>query len=236
LSRVVRWIFALAAAFATNANAQVRQPLPDDTAQLWLEAVNLLQGQDTLPFLDTARVRLVAGALQKIRHELPQLADIPAGPDWSFLVLLPTDSARPLFVRRFGATRPTGADSIYWSDPARVVGVPVIDSLNRVFGVARVERPGPLGLGMLCLYFRQPVDVSVVARSYSRVPEVGYAGQQMYSGDGSRITLIPKGRRLHFVLARGGGDCPAGCTESDSYYVTYDTLARSVTLERQSHD
>ena len=155
-------------------------------------------------------------------------------PHWSFLVLLPTDSARPLFVRRFGAPGPAGPDSIYWSDPVRLVGIPAIDSLNRVFDVARVERPGPLGLGMLCLYFRQPVDVSVVARSYSRVPEVGYAGQQMYSGDGSRITLIPKGRRLHFVFARGGGDCPAGCTEWDFYYVTYDTLARSVTLERQT--
>lgn len=64
------------------------------------------------------------------------------------------------------------------------------------------------------------------------MPEVGYAGQQMYSGDGSRITLIPKGRRLHFVFARGGGDCPAGCTEWDFHYVTYDTLARSVTLEK----
>ena len=186
-----------------------------------------------MPFLDTARVRLVAGALQAIRRELRQLADIPTGPDWSFLMLMPTDSARPLFVRRFGASRPTGADSIYWSDPVRNVGVPVIDSLNRVFGVARVERPGPLGLGMLCLYFRQPVDVSVVARSYSRVPEVGYAGQQVYAGDGSRITLIPKGRRMHFVFERGGGDCPAGCTEWDYYYATYDTLARSVSLESE---
>ena len=89
---------------------------------------------------------------------------------------------------------------------------------------------------MLCLYFRLPVDVSVVARSYARVPEVGYAGQQVYAGDGSRITLIPKGRRLHFVFARGGGDCPSGCTEWGFYYATYDTLARSVNLERQSHD
>lgn len=234
LSRIVRWTFVLLAVFSTSAGAQVPHPLPEDTARLRLEAVNLLQGQDTMPFLDTARVRLVVGALRAIRHELPQLADIPAGPDWSYLVLMPTDSARPLFVRRFGAPRPTGADSIYWSDPVRFVGVPAIDSLNRVFDVARVERPGPLGLGMLCLYFRQPVDVSVVARSYSHVPEVDYAGQQVYSGDGSRITLIPKGRLLHFVFARGGGDCPAGCTESEHYYVTYDTLARSVILERQT--
>jgi hypothetical protein len=233
LSRIVRWIFVLLAALATSAGAQVRRPLPDDSARLRLEAINLLRNHDTMAFLDTARVRLVAGALRAIRRELPQLADIPAGPDWSFLVLMPVDSARPLFVRRVGVPHPTGPDSAYWSDPVRLVGIPAIDSLNRVFDVARVERPGPLGSGMLCLYFRQPVDVSVVARSYSRVPEVSYAGQQVYSGDGSRITLIPEARRLRFVFARGGGDCPAGCTEWDYYYVTYDTVARSVTLERQ---
>lgn len=95
LSCIVRWTFVLLVALATSAGAQVRQPLPDDTAQLWIEAVNLLQDKDTMPFLDTARVRLVAGALRAIRRELPQLADIPAGPDWSYLVLMPTDSARP---------------------------------------------------------------------------------------------------------------------------------------------
>ena len=179
--------------------------MPEDTARLRLEVVNLLQGQDTMPFLDTARVRLVAGALQTIRRKLPQLADIPAGPDRSFLVLLPTDSARPLFVGRADTFRRAGADSSYWSDPMTRIGVPLIESLNGVFDVARVEHSKYLGLGMLSLYFRQPVDVSVVARSYSRVPEVAHAGQQLYSGDGSRITLIPKGRRLHFVFARGGG-------------------------------
>jgi hypothetical protein len=196
LSRIVCWTFILLAVLATSAGAQVRQPLPDDTARLRLEAVNLLQDRDTLPFLDTPQVRLVAGALRAIRRELPQLADIPAGPDWSYLVLVPTDSARPLFVRRFSATRPTGPDSIYWSDPARFVGIPAIDSLNRVFDVARVEQPDPLELITLCLYFRQPVDVSVVARSYARVPEVGYAGRQGYSGDGSWITLMLSGQIL----------------------------------------
>ena len=51
LSRIVSWIFVLAAVFATNTNAQVRQPLPDDSARLRLEAINLLQNHDIMPFL-----------------------------------------------------------------------------------------------------------------------------------------------------------------------------------------
>ncbi|HEU6450947.1 MAG TPA: hypothetical protein VFT57_05975 [Gemmatimonadaceae bacterium] len=51
MSRIVSWIFVLAAVFATNTNAQVRQPLPDDSARLRLEAINLLQNHDIMPFL-----------------------------------------------------------------------------------------------------------------------------------------------------------------------------------------
>lgn len=122
LSRIVRWSFVLLIALATSAGAQVRQPLPDDSAQLWLEAVNPLQDQDTMPFLDTARVRLVAGALRAIRRELPQLADIPAGPDWSFLVLMPTDSgaiAMLSVLRKFG----TSTDSD-WVVRRNTIGIP----------------------------------------------------------------------------------------------------------------
>ncbi len=51
LSRIVRWIFVLLAALATSAGAQVRRPLPDDSARLRLEAINLLQNHDIMPFL-----------------------------------------------------------------------------------------------------------------------------------------------------------------------------------------
>jgi len=54
-----------------------------------------------------------------------------------------------------------------------------------------------------------------------------------WANDGSWISLFQKGQDLHFVFARGGGDCPAGCTEWDYYYVTYDTHTSAVTLEHQ---
>jgi hypothetical protein len=226
-------MFVLTAAFATNANAQVRRPLPDDSARLRLEAINLLQGHDTLPFLDTARVRLVAGALRAVRRELPQLADIPAGPDRSFLMLVAADSALDAFVRNSDAVPP--ADPVDWTAPVSKVGVPAIDSLNRVFHVERAVALYYVGRSMLTLYFRQPVDARVVARSYSRVPQVAVAWPPTYS-DGSYIVLIPKGHRLLFVFQRGGGDCPAGCTEWDYYYATFDTVTHSVTLKAQVPD
>ena len=103
VSRIAHWTFVLLAVVATNAGAQARRPLEDDTARVRLEAINLLQNQDTTPFLDTTRLRLVAKALQTIRRQLPQLADIPAGPDRSFLMLFPHDSVQDVFVKRSGA-------------------------------------------------------------------------------------------------------------------------------------
>jgi hypothetical protein len=52
-------------------------------------------------------------------------------------------------------------------------------------------------------------------------------------GNPDWITLLPKEHRLHFVFARGSGDCPSGCLDWDYRYVTYDTLDGSVVLERE---
>jgi len=49
----------------------------------------------------------------------------------------------------------------------------------------------------------------------------------------SWVALFIKGRTLDFVFARGGGDCPAGCTQWDYYYVAYDTVTRTARMERE---
>jgi hypothetical protein len=224
---------ALLTGVAAAVGAQTPAPRAAANSRVRLEAITLLQDSDSSPFLDTARVRLVEDALRTIRRQLPRLAGISTGPDRTFLVLRAADSVAGVFVARSGAQRPAGADRDLWSTRVNRVGIPAIDSLNRVFDVARVDARYDGGPTALALYFRRPMNIQVVAKKYARVPQVGLAMPEFYAGDGSWIELIEKGRHLHFVFARGGGDCPAGCTEWDYYYVTYDTAARSVVLERQ---
>jgi hypothetical protein len=85
----------------------------------------------------------------------------------------------------------------------------------------------------LALFFRRPVNTLAVKEAYNRVPQVEIAMNEMELGDGSWIELLRKGDRYLFIFSRGGGDCPAGCTERDYYYVAYDSRDRSAALEHE---
>ena len=228
-----RSTLVLLCTLATTVGAQSRPPR-ETAEQLRMEAVNILQGVDSMPFLDPARVRLVARALGTIRRQLPQLAGITAGRDRLSLVVYPADSVAHVFTERSGAERPRGARPEIWTVRVNRVGIRAIDSLNRVFDVQRAEARYRTDMSQLRLYFRRPVNIPVVAEAYARVAQVQYAGRASYIGDRSWIRLIPKGRRMHLVFSRGSGDCPSGCIVRDYYYVTFDTLDRSVVLEQQA--
>jgi len=206
-----------------------------ERSRLERDAAALLQGADTLPFIDPARLRLVAAALAEVRRRLPAVADIPAAViDQSYLTLTAADSVPNVFVAR-GDVRgtPTSSGGDFWNAPVARAGIPAIDSLNRVFGVSEMKVRSIFGRSRLVLHFRRPMNIPAVAEAYARVPQVRWAGADPYGGDGSWTALIAKGPRLHFVFARGDGDCMAGCITWDYYYVTYDTAARSVTPDSQ---
>ena len=198
------------------------------------EAINLLQNKDTRPFLDTARVTLVASALSRIREWHPQLSDIGAGPDRSYLVLLARDSAAAArLVAGTGAHTPRGLNRIGWRTVLDSVEISVIDSLNRVYHVDHLELYTSMGFAEIRLYFEAPVNIPVVRRAYQLFPwlDANHAG---YGGDWSWISLTQARRKLHFLFSRGTGDCMAGCSHRDFYHVTYDIPTRAVVLDKQS--
>ncbi|HEX6537163.1 MAG TPA: hypothetical protein VF041_21455 [Gemmatimonadaceae bacterium] len=226
--RAITIVMLLVAATARPLFAQ-RAAGHAPAAPLAREAVALLQGHDSLPFIDSARVALVARALDAIRARFPVVADIHGADGATTLVLSPPDSAPSLFALRSGALPARGDDTLAWSAPVDSVGIAGIDSLNRAFGVDSAVVSSVGGEASLELRFARAIDVEAAGRAYERLPDVGRAGPPVSDGT-SWIALVPKGRLLHFVFARGG-DCSVRCASWDYYYITYDTLARAASLE-----
>jgi hypothetical protein len=193
------------------------------------EAASLLQGTDSAPFLDDSRVREIAGLLKRIRSQFPELADIKAGPDLTRLEVYIADSVLPRL-------RPAPADTADGEDfrPVRTTRIADLDSLNGRLRATQVlayyigER-----LYAFHVIFPPWPNIPVLARAYDRVPQVEFASYPMYAGNGSFIRLIPKGSQDHIVFARGGGDCPAGCTQWDYYYLTCDRRSGRLRKEKQ---
>jgi hypothetical protein len=202
----------------------------DGNPQLERQAVAILQGQDSVPLLDTGRVALVTRALRAIRERFPVVADVHPQANATTLVLYPPDSAPRLYAQRSGAIPPAGMDSLVWRDTIDSVGIGGIDSLNRELGADTIVLSST-GVAALELHFGRPVDVAAAAREYEDLPAVGRAERAARADDGSWITIVPKGRRLHFVFARGAGACTPACTAWDYYYITYDTLAHTASME-----
>lgn len=193
------------------------------------DAVAVLQGHDSLPFIDSARVALVARALGAIRTRFPVVADIHCADGATTLVLSPPDSAPSLFVRRSGAVPPRGGDTLVWRAPVDSVGIAAIDSLNRAFDVDSAVVSSVGGEASLELRFARAIDLTAAGHAYERLPTVRRAGPPVPDGS-SWIALVPKGRLQHFVFARGA-DCTVHCESWDYYYITYDTLTRAASLE-----
>lgn len=227
--RAVAGAAALVALVAHGLAAQT----PTDTGartRLDRQAVAALQGQDSLPVLDSARVALVSRALGAIHERFPVVADVRSEPDAATLVLFPPDSAPRLYLERSGALPPAGVDSLAWTDTIDSVGIAGIDSLDRALGADTIVLSST-DVASLQLRFARPVDITAAAREYARLPAVGRAERAARTGGASWIAVVPKGRQLHFVFARGAGACAPECTAWDYYYITYDTLARTASME-----
>jgi hypothetical protein len=194
-----------------------------------LEAATLLQGVDSTPFIHPSRVKAVVRLLASARARFPELADIPAGPDRTQMEVHVADSVFPRL-----PARPRDAGDGGGFVPLTTTHIAELDSLNDKFG-AKDVRAFYIGEDLWGFYvaYRKWPNIPVLAEAYSRVPQVEYASSPIYAGDGSFIRLIVKEGRDLLIFARGGGDCPAGCTEWDYYYVTHDTRTDRLTKESQ---
>lgn len=189
----------------------------------------MLQGTDTARFLASDRVEEVARLLTRARAQFPELADIGAGPDLTRLEVHVADSVRSRLRRD-----PRDAANARGLVPLRTTRVAALDSLNVQLGARQVLAAyiGERFYGFYVL-FRPWPNIPVLRSAYDALPQVAFADVPLYVGDGSFIRLIPKGRQDHLVFVRGRGDCPAGCTEVDYYYITADRQTARLRKEKQ---
>ena len=216
--------------------AQVPPTSPRTDSARRVGALALLQGADTSLFIDTTRITLVATALRTVHEQLPRLDDIPVGGGRPALTLYQSDTTRhgPLLGRIEAVT--LRSDEFAWYGRVSRVGIPAIDELDRRLGVRSVIAHASDISADITLTFDRPVNVERAASLYARVRQVAAAVPARDLDSYSFTNLIDKGRKLAFIFSRGGGDCPAGCTTWDHYYVVYDTVDNSVVVEHENLD
>lgn len=187
----------------------------DSARALWVEAVSVMQGTDTVEFFSPRTVTLVAGALRDIRQKYPDMKAIHQ-PGWRNLILSVQDSV--------GVATLTGVSG----DSIVRTGLRELDSLNEQLGVENVK-VGRLGRSFLVtVTFADAANIPIVSRRYASLPHIAYASAVLGS-DGNRVQLIVKQALLHFVFIAGFGDCPAGCIRHDYFYFTLDTVTKTIT-------
>ena len=78
------------------------------------------------------------------------------------------------------------------------------------------------------------LNVELLAKEYLELPNIHYT-EAFGVLDGSYICLQIEGGTHHYLFARGGGDCPSGCTEWDHYEIDVD-VGGTVTLVAESSE
>jgi hypothetical protein len=116
----------LCAALAFGIATSSAKAQGDSARVLWVEAVSIMQGTDTVDFFSPRTVMLVAGALRDIRQQYPDMKAIHQ-PGWRNLILSVQDSV--------GVATLTGASG----DSIVRTGLRELDSLNEQLGVENVK-------------------------------------------------------------------------------------------------
>lgn len=109
-----------------------------------------------------------------------------------------------------------------WKQKEILTGEPYIDSLGLQYGLTRID-PLPQ-INYYYLGFKYPLQLSRLANLYSKHKDIQYAKPNGSYGDGDRIYYFKKNGKEYFVFSHGWGDCPAGCTERNYWYVIVNRL------------
>jgi len=212
----------------TSANGQTNYPNRFIGPANRREAISVLQGTDTLAWLDPRRVVAVTRAIALIRARFPELRDIHHSPDNSWLEVRP-DQDRFVPSRVHYETPPMPC-RLLCERKLLSTGIPGLDSIVHAWGAAVTAYGDSSDIATFYVYPPRPIDVWNLADTLLPLAGIASAGPVGWAGDGSRITLIPKGDTDLYVFARGGGDCPAGCTSWDFYYVRHDLRTNRLAL------
>ena len=195
----------------------------------WFDAVELAQGHSTDGEIDVARV-------QEIHHALTSLPAVRGWRHTFFWIDRPIHSRRYASVGAiyFAPSEPNRAILLEHSQPTDVGwrefvnGETGIDALDRLVRQCR----GEIGFGqkdgsMLMVSFNRMVDVQVMAQRFSAIEGID-AWANWFILDEENITLDERGDRWHFTFSRGWGDCPAGCSNREFYFATWDRNRKTV--------
>jgi len=228
--------YALIATIATAAGIAAQVPraaaAADSDAATRGEAIGILQGVDTLPWISEARVALVARALRVIHSQFTQLADIQTEYGGAMLLHIADSAYKSIFVSS-GAQRPDHVDfnDLPWHAEVRHTGIQALDRLDVKYGVKRATVWDLGNRAAVGLEFARPVNVPVIRAEYERIPQVSYA-MSPWGGSAIGVTLFDKGSKLDFVFS-APSPCFASCRKPGYSYITYDTLSRTATMELQ---
>lgn len=160
------------------------------------------------------RVELVAKWLGQIRKEFPEVAKIYARQGHE------PGSATVHFTEK-------GAELLKRADWKReggkivelkgISGIPAFDKL-----IVDLDAKFMPFFEFWVLSFSRECDAVEICRRLMELPEIEFAGTNLYAGDGDHIHMKPRGDQLLFVFQRGWGDCPGGCINHHYHYFEVD--------------
>lgn len=191
------------------------------------EGAIILQGVDSVAFLDSAHMARAADMLNRVRAHIEELGEAPAqGQFWSIELWLD---------RELGATaerEATNRPNNYWATWSLTrTAVDSLDRLNERFAVRslRLQRRG-LGADfarasyVLRLDFTYAMNLPAVVAVYERVPGVLAAAPTQDEGvqPHNIYRVTRRGTTWALLVDVGTGDCRAGCTTWIRHAVRFD--------------
>jgi hypothetical protein len=194
---------------AALAREQAEQAVitPENVGSFSPDALTLAAGLTHEPWLSAETAALLDADLLQIRARFPQVHDVHARPDVVLTnLIIALDFDAPWF------------DS--WKSESLATGDPAVDTLQQTFHAIKLtsgyglDMADPNHYHTFLLTFAQPLNIRAivplfaVASGHFRHVQPNY----LY-GDGDRITFEQMGESKRYVFSKGGGDCPAGCTQ-----------------------
>ena len=93
------------------------------------------------------------------------------------------------------------------------------DVLNETYGVTNIRRSGDSGV---ILYFSEAYHPSFLQEQYKELPNLQMIFPSLSGGDSPNIYPRMVGDTITYLFRNAWGDCPAGCTNSEYWYIRID--------------
>jgi hypothetical protein len=175
-------------------------------------------------WINAAVARAYDRDLAAIRRAFPEVEGIQAFPRQDLKSVIVTLSPDAPWARG-------------WTTENLLTGEAALDDLLRQYSLEKIERIGDFERGgpiFFVLRFAQSLNTPpLTERIKAASAKIATANPNGIVGDGDNIirtpTAAPAGSR-RYILSRGSGDCPAGCTERTSWEFTVSPDGNTATF------